>query len=184
MLGSTTDDAAGEAFDKIAKMMGLGYPGGPAIDRHAAHGNPGAFDFPRGRMHEDSFDFSFSGLKTAVRRSIESVAVSGSPLPIDDLCASAQRAIVDVLVSKTMRAAKAFGVGAVTIAGGVSANTELRRCMNDACLQAGIAFVAPRMQYCVDNAAMIAYVAEMKIAQGTSAAGREFTIQPKGIRSR
>lgn len=184
VLGSTTDDAAGEAFDKIAKMMGLGYPGGPAIDRHAAHGNANAFDFPRGRIGEDSYDFSFSGLKTAVRRSIERLTESGSPLPVDDLCASAQRAIIDVLVAKTMRAARAHGVTAVTIAGGVSANSELRLCMHEQCMDAGIGFVAPRMQYCVDNAAMIAHVARMKIEQGTAHPTQDFTVEPKAIRSR
>lgn len=184
VLGSTTDDAAGEAFDKIAKMMGLGYPGGPAIDRHAAHGNANAFDFPRGRIGEDSYDFSFSGLKTAVRRSIERLTESGSPLPVDDLCASAQRAIIDVLVAKTMRAAHAHGVTAVTIAGGVSANSELRLCMHEQCMDAGIGFVAPRMQYCVDNAAMIAHVARMKIEQGTAHPTKDFTVEPKAIRSR
>lgn len=184
ILGSTTDDAAGEAFDKIAKMMGLGYPGGPAIDRHATQGNAEAFDFPRGRMSEDSYDFSFSGLKSAVRRSVERLTESGSPLPVDDLCASAQRAIVDVLVDKTMRAARAHGVTAVTIAGGVSANSELRRSMHEQCLDAGIGFVAPRMQYCVDNAAMIAHVARMRIEQATAQPTQDFTIEPKAIRSR
>jgi N6-L-threonylcarbamoyladenine synthase len=184
VLGSTTDDAAGEAFDKIAKMMGLGYPGGPAIDRHAAQGNAHAYDFPRGRMSEASYDFSFSGLKTAVRRCIDKLTETGSPLPVDDLCASAQRAIVDVLVDKTMRAAQEHGATAVTIAGGVSANSELRRCMHEKCLDAGISFVAPRMQYCVDNAAMIAHVARMKIEQGTARPHQDFTIEPKAIRSR
>lgn len=184
VLGSTTDDAAGEAFDKIAKMLGLGYPGGPAIDRHAARGSADAFDFPRGRMAEDSYDFSFSGLKTAVRRSIEGLSATAGPLPIDDLCASAQRAIIDVLVAKTMRAARTHGVAAVTIAGGVSANSELRRLMLENCTDAGIRFVAPRMQYCVDNAAMIAHVALMRIEHGAAQPSQDFTIEPKAIRSR
>ncbi|MBU3699016.1 MAG: tRNA (adenosine(37)-N6)-threonylcarbamoyltransferase complex transferase subunit TsaD [Candidatus Kapabacteria bacterium] len=184
VLGSTTDDAAGEAFDKIAKMLGLGYPGGPAIDRHAAMGNAEAFAFPRSRMHEDSYDFSFSGLKSAVRRVVESLSGKDKPLPIDDLCASAQTAITDVLVSKTMRAAKANNVPAVTIAGGVSANTELRQRMADACSQAGMQFVAPRMQYCVDNAAMIGAVAAMRIARGHSAGTVDFCVDPKPIRRR
>lgn len=183
VLGSTTDDAAGEAFDKIAKMMGLGYPGGPAIDRHAQSGNAEAFTFPRGRMHEDSYDFSFSGLKTAVRREVGRITASGEPLPIDDLCASAQRAIVDVLVRKTMRAAHENTVAAVAIAGGVSANSELRQSMHAHCDEAGISFIAPRMQYCVDNAAMIAHIAHMRIAHG-SIASLDFTIEPKAIRSR
>jgi len=183
ILGSTTDDAAGEAFDKIAKMMGLGYPGGPAIDRHAQAGNAEAFAFPRGRMQEDSYDFSFSGLKTAVRRVVDRITGSGEPLPIDDLCASAQRAIVDVLVRKTMRAARENNVATVAIAGGVSANSELRQSMQTRCLEAGITFIAPRMQYCVDNAAMIAHVAQMRVAHGV-AASMDFAIEPKAIRSR
>jgi N6-L-threonylcarbamoyladenine synthase len=184
VLGSTTDDAAGEAFDKIAKMLGLGYPGGPAIDRHAATGNAGAFAFPRGRMHEDSYDFSFSGLKTAVRREVERLSGEGKPLAIDDLCASAQAAIVDVLVSKTMRAATSNGVTAVTIAGGVSANTQLRQRMAEACATSGLQFVAPRMHYCVDNAAMIGAVAAMRIASGHSAGSVDFCVDPKPIRRR
>ncbi|MFM8771081.1 MAG: tRNA (adenosine(37)-N6)-threonylcarbamoyltransferase complex transferase subunit TsaD [Candidatus Kapaibacterium sp.] len=183
VLGSTTDDAAGEAFDKIAKMLGLGYPGGPAIDRHAQSGNAEAFSFPRGRMHEDSYDFSFSGLKTAVRREVDRITASGEPLPIDDLCASAQRAIVDVLVRKTMRAAHENNVAAVAIAGGVSANSELRESMQMQCNVAGVTFIAPRMQYCVDNAAMIAHIAQMRIANGAESS-MDFTIEPKAIRSR
>lgn len=184
VLGSTTDDAAGEAFDKIAKMLGLGYPGGPAIDRHAAAGNREAYAFPRGRISEDSFDFSFSGLKTAVRREVDRLAATGEPLPINDLCASAQAAIVDVLVSKTMRAAAASAVTAVTISGGVSANTELRSRMADQCADRGLTFVAPRMQYCVDNAAMIAAVAAMRIGLGATAPSINFPIEPKAIRTR
>lgn len=184
MLGSTTDDAAGEAFDKIAKMFGLGYPGGPAIDRHAAAGNREVFRFPRGLMHEESYDFSFSGLKTAVRREVERITASGRPLPIDDLCASAQAAIVDVLIAKTMRAASDSQVAAVTIAGGVSANSELRTRMAEHCADRGIRFVAPRMQYCVDNAAMIAAVAEMRLRSSAIQASVDFTISPKPIRTR
>lgn len=184
VLGSTTDDAAGEAFDKIAKMLGLGYPGGPAIDRHAAAGNRDAFAFPRGRIGEDSFDFSFSGLKTALRREVDRLTNAGEPLPINDLCASAQAAIVDVLVSKTMRAATASAVTAVTISGGVSANTELRSRMADQCAGKALTFVAPRMQYCVDNAAMIASVAAMRIASGSAAPSIHFPIEPKAIRAR
>ena len=184
VLGSTTDDAAGEAFDKIAKMLGLGYPGGPAIDKHAAAGNRNAYSFPRGRISEDSYDFSFSGLKTAVRREVDRLVALGEPLPIDDLCASAQAAIVDILVAKTIRAATASAVAAVTISGGVSANTELRSRMADQCAARGLTFVAPRMQYCVDNAAMIASVAAMRIASGSAAPSIHFPIEPKAIRAR
>lgn len=188
VMGSTKDDAAGEAFDKIAKLVGLGYPGGPHVDRLARTGNSAAFDLPRGLIHEPTYDFSFSGLKTAVRREVEKMRSKGTELPIEDLCASAQTAIVDVLVSKTMRAADDLKVNAVVIAGGVSANSELRSRMSAAAEQRGIAFVAPRLGYCVDNAAMIAFVAQMRIKSGmTEGLGEQipsFPIEPRPMRSR
>ncbi|MBK6292306.1 MAG: tRNA (adenosine(37)-N6)-threonylcarbamoyltransferase complex transferase subunit TsaD [Ignavibacteria bacterium] len=188
VMGSTKDDAAGEAFDKIAKLVGLGYPGGPHVDRLARTGNSAAFDLPRGLIHEPTYDFSFSGLKTAVRREVEKMRSKGTELPIEDLCASAQTAIVDVLVSKTMRAADDLKVNAVVIAGGVSANSELRSRMSAAAEQRGIAFVAPRLGYCVDNAAMIAFVAQMRIKSGmTEGLGEQipsFSIEPRPMRSR
>lgn len=187
VMGSTKDDAAGEAFDKIAKLIGLGYPGGPHVDRLARTGNASAFDLPRGLIHEPTYDFSFSGLKTAVRREVEKMRSKGTDLPISDLCASAQTAIVDVLVSKTMRAADDLKVKAVVIAGGVSANSELRSRMSVAAEQRGIAFVAPRLGYCVDNAAMIAFVAQMRIeSRGPNesmGAHSNFVIEPKPLRS-
>ena len=183
VLGSTTDDAAGEAFDKIAKMLGLGYPGGPIVDRLGSEGDAHRYAFPRGRMHEPTFDFSFSGLKTAVRREVEKIQGAEQPLPVADLCASAQEAIVDVLVTKTMRAAHEYGVSAVTIAGGVSANSLLRSRMQQECVRQGRTFVAPRMQYCVDNAAMIAHVARMRIMYGVATPNLHAVIQPKAIRS-
>ena len=187
MLGSTKDDAAGEAFDKIAKRVGLGYPGGPHIDRLAGFGNAQAFNFPRGLFYDQNYDFSFSGLKTAVRREVEKLRSIGDDLPINDLCASAQTAIVDVLVSKTMRAIDKLGIGAVVIAGGVSANSELRTRMSAAAAQRGVTFVAPRLDYCIDNAAMIANVAQLRYGNTMSNAAQlnnlDFTVSPKALRA-
>ena len=187
VLGSTKDDAAGEAFDKIAKLVGLGYPGGPHIDRLAGFGNAQAFNFPRGLFYDQNYDFSFSGLKTAVRREVEKLRSIGDDLPINDLCASAQTAIVDVLVSKTMRAIDTLGIGAVVIAGGVSANSELRTRMSAAAAQRGVTFVAPRLDYCIDNAAMIANVAQLRYGNTMSNAEQlnslDFTVSPKALRA-
>jgi len=187
VLGSTRDDAAGEAFDKIAKLVGLGYPGGPHIDRLAGFGNAQAFNFPRGLFYDQNYDFSFSGLKTAVRREVEKLRSIGDNLPINDLCASAQTAIVDVLVSKTMRAIDTLGIGAVVIAGGVSANSELRTRMSAAAAQRGVTFVAPRLDYCIDNAAMIANVAQLRYGKTLSNAAQlnslDFTVSPKALRA-
>ena len=179
VLGSTRDDAAGEAFDKISKMLGLGYPGGPHIDRLAKKGNPDAVDFPRGLMRDDSFDFSFSGLKTAVRYHLRD---AGDEVHVEDVCASAQRAIVDVLVSKTMRAADVNSVKAVSIAGGVSANSELRLTMEEACRRRGMEFVAPRMDYCMDNAAMIGFLASARAGE-EAPSSLNFTVEPRSIRA-
>jgi N6-L-threonylcarbamoyladenine synthase len=181
VLGSTKDDAAGEAFDKIAKLAGLGYPGGPHVDRLAREGRVDAFDLPRGLYHDGTFDFSFSGLKTAVRRVVERTTLAGGELNVPDLCASAQEAIIDVLVTKTMRAVDRHGVKAVVIAGGVSANSRLRERMQHEATLRNIRFVAPRMGYCVDNAAMIAHVAELRAADIRPTTS--FTIAPRAIRS-
>lgn len=188
VLGSTKDDASGEAFDKIAKLLGLGYPGGPHVDRYAELGNKAAFDFPRGLLREASYDFSFSGLKTAVRREVEKLRLQGAPLPLEDLCASAQTAIVDVLVAKTMRAVDKTQARAVVIAGGVSANSELRKTMSTEANKRGVTFVAPRMGYCVDNAAMIGFVASMRMKDqyplDAATVYPDFTISPKALRAR
>jgi len=180
ILGSTRDDAAGEAFDKISKMLGLGYPGGPHIDRLARAGDPEAIAFPRGLLRDDSFDFSFSGLKTAVRYYLRD---AGEAARIEDVCASAQRAIVEVLVTKTMQAADLHGVRAVSIAGGVSANSELRATMQSECDRRGLAFVAPRMDYCVDNAAMIGFLAAAR-AGAAAPSALDFTVNPKALRAK
>lgn len=153
ILGRTRDDAAGEAFDKSARLLGLGYPGGIQIDRLAKSGNPKAIAFPRAWLDHDSLDFSFSGLKTAVRNA----ARDGLDChPIEDWCASVQEAIVDVLVRKTIRAAKEHGVRTVLAAGGVSANSRLQQALSDACADVGLDFIAPPAVLCTDNAAMIA----------------------------
>lgn len=152
ILGETRDDAAGEAFDKVAKLVGLPYPGGPEIDRLAGQGEERAFHFPRPMQHQ-GFEFSFSGLKTAVRRHWEESGRDATRLP--DLLASFQEAVVDVLASKLMRAAKETGSPRVTVAGGVACNSRLRVVVSERAARAGISVAFPSPRYCTDNAAMI-----------------------------
>ena len=159
-IGRTVDDAAGEAFDKIAKLLGLGYPGGPEIEKHAENGDANAFDLPRSMP--ESENFSFSGLKTAVRYLLPKL--TGDYLA--DVCASVQAAIVDVLVSKTMAASKKHNVDLVTICGGVSCNRELREKMADACKRQGIELKTAEPWLCTDNAAMIAFAALLRLQNG------------------
>lgn len=154
-LGRTRDDAAGEAFDKVAKMLGLGYPGGPIIAELADKGNAKAFQFPRAWLDKTSLDFSFSGLKTAVRNAVEAAAQEGM-VPIHDICASFQEAVVEVLVHKTIAAARANRHEQVVLGGGVAANACLRSRMQAECERAGIRFFLPSPIFCTDNAAMIA----------------------------
>ncbi len=151
-LGATLDDAAGEAFDKVARLLGLEYPGGPSIQNASAEGNPVAYNFPRAWL-EDSWDFSFSGLKTAVMREVRQMDTSKMPLPVADLAASFQAAVVDVLVTKTIKAAKEFSAKNLLIAGGVSANRALRHSIQT---RATIPLHIPPIWLCTDNAAMIA----------------------------
>lgn len=166
VLGSTRDDAAGEAFDKVAKLLGLGYPGGPLIDSLAKQGNPNAYIFPRSMLHDGTYNFSFSGLKTSVRYFLQKTFPNEIPDEIlPDICASVQQAITDVLVAKTIRSAIEFKVKTITIAGGVSANSRLRQDMNQKAIEHGIRMVAPRMTYCLDNAAMIGFLAKKKLAE-------------------
>ncbi|MFH1110271.1 MAG: tRNA (adenosine(37)-N6)-threonylcarbamoyltransferase complex transferase subunit TsaD [Planctomycetota bacterium] len=161
-LGATTDDAAGEAFDKVATILGLGYPGGPLIEKVARDGNPRAIDFPRTMLSTDSLDFSFSGVKTAVLYHVHGHGrVSGgleklSPRDIADIAASFQQAVIDVLVRKTMLAVTRTGPGTVVLGGGVAANRPLRSALEAACFERQLAFRAAKMAYCTDNAAMIA----------------------------
>jgi N6-L-threonylcarbamoyladenine synthase len=176
VLGQTRDDAAGEAFDKVAKMMGLGYPGGPAIEGQAKLGNPAAIDFPRALLHPESYDFSFSGIKTAVLyylkdRGLMNVApgpATGDRSWVPDVCASFQAAVVEVLVEKTIRAAKETGVRDITLAGGVSANSRLRQDLADAAGRIGCRMFSPPLEYCMDNGAMIGYVGWLKFARGVT----------------
>ena len=162
VIGRTVDDAAGEAFDKIAKLLGLAYPGGPEIEKHAANGDTKRFDLPRSMP--DSENFSFSGLKTAVRYLLPKL--KGDYLA--DVCASVQQAIIDVLIRKTMDAAKKFVVDLVTVSGGVSCNRELRKQLGDACKRYGLEFKTAEPSLCTDNAAMIAFAAMLKLEKGVS----------------
>ncbi|MFN0157041.1 MAG: tRNA (adenosine(37)-N6)-threonylcarbamoyltransferase complex transferase subunit TsaD [Bacteroidota bacterium] len=171
VLGQTRDDAAGEAFDKVAKMLGLGYPGGPIIDKLAKEGDPRAVAFPRAFMKDGTYDFSFSGIKTAVLYFLRQQGLLDEDASISaidqqlraNICASFQASVVDVLVEKTFRAITEFGVEDVTMAGGVSANSHLRLRMKEEATKRGIRSFYPPIEYCMDNAAMIGYVGWMKL---------------------
>ena len=165
-LGGTLDDAAGEAFDKVARLLDLGYPGGPAIQQSAAAGNPQAFKFPRAWL-PDTWDFSFSGLKTAVLHQVRDLERRGGALPIEDLAASFQASVVDVLVGKTKAAAEQFEVNNVLVAGGVSANQALRESMQSAL---DLPVFLPPMALCTDNAAMIAAAGYFRFARAKPSA--------------
>jgi N6-L-threonylcarbamoyladenine synthase len=165
LIGQTRDDAAGEAFDKIAKLLGLGFPGGPLVQRAAEKGNPNAIAFPRAMLDRGGFDFSFSGLKTAVRQHVDAHPEL-TRQQVANIAASAQAAIVDVLVERTLTCARAHSVAHVYMAGGVAANGPLRTAMQAACEKAGISYHAPLLQYCTDNGAMVALTAEHLLAAG------------------
>ncbi len=168
MLGQTRDDAAGEAYDKVAKLMGLDYPGGPVIDKLAQGGDPSAVNFPRG--HLGAYDFSFSGLKTAVRNHIALFMSKDKgidpALNVSNIAASFQAAVVDILVEKTMLAATEAGVNKIVVAGGVAANSSLRMRMNDEAQKRNITLYLPGMFYCIDNAAMIALAGYLHFKRG------------------
>jgi N6-L-threonylcarbamoyladenine synthase len=164
-LGQTIDDAAGEAFDKVARLLGLGFPGGPVVDRLAADGNAAAIDFPRGKT-KGEYDVSFSGLKTAVARWVE--AHEGA-VPVADVCASFQEAVVDVLTAKAVQACKNTGVEHLLIGGGVAANSRLRAVAQDRCDAAGLRLRVPRPGLCTDNGAMVAALGSRLVAAGVPA---------------
>ena len=156
LLGTTLDDAAGEAFDKIAKFFGLDFPGGPVIDKLSKLGNPKVFNFPRPMIRSKSLDFSFSGLKTAVINRFKKDIALNYALPIADIAASFQEAIVEVLVAKALRALEEKGLAALSVTGGVSANSRLREVFQETCRKKGIDVFFPKLSLCTDNAAMIA----------------------------
>jgi N6-L-threonylcarbamoyladenine synthase len=164
-LGSTRDDAAGEAFDKVGKMLGLRYPGGPEIERAARGGNPAAYAFPRSMLHDPHLDFSFSGLKTAVLYTLQREA-SRPPLPVADLAASFQQAVVEILVGKTLAAAKRGGHRLIALSGGVSLNQALRAAFAAACRRHRIELLTAPPALCTDNAAMIAFAALLRHLAG------------------
>ena len=164
-LGGTRDDAAGEAFDKVGKMLDLPYPGGPEIEKVALTGNPKAYDFPRSMLHDPHLDFSFSGLKTAVLYTLQR---EKGDVSVADLSASFQQAVIDILVGKTLRAAKACGREIIAMSGGVSLNKALRNAFQDACDRAGIELVTASPDFCTDNAAMIAFAALLRHLNGES----------------
>lgn len=166
ILGQTRDDAAGEAFDKIARAVGLGYPGGPLIDKAAVNGNPKAIEFPRVYFGDGSLDFSFSGLKTAVLNYLNNLEQKGEAVRVEDLCASFQQAVVDVLVRNTLEAAVRKQVKCVALAGGVAANSQLRAGMREKVQANGMKMVYPRPVLCTDNAAMIASAAYFEYEKG------------------
>ena len=155
ILGRTRDDAAGEAFDKVARAIGLGYPGGPKIDKAAREGNPNAMTFPRAKVDGSVYDFSFSGLKSNVLNFINSCEMKGETFRKEDLAASFQKAVVDVLVSHSMQALAETGFKTFAIAGGVASNSALRSAMEEACRERGVRFYRPSPILCTDNAAMI-----------------------------
>lgn len=166
ILGRTRDDAAGEAFDKVARAMGLGYPGGPLIDKLAKEGNPQAIQFPRARLEEGSLDFSFSGLKSAVLNHLNRAAMLQEEINKADLAASFQRAVVEVLVEKALLAAEQTGVKTILLAGGVAANQELRTLLQERAAKLGCQVVYPPLKLCTDNAAMIACAGYYKYLRG------------------
>jgi N6-L-threonylcarbamoyladenine synthase len=166
LLGQTLDDAAGEAFDKVARLLGLGFPGGPAIDAIAAEGDPEAVRFPRAMADSDDLDFSMSGLKTAVLRHVRAERDAAREVSLPDVAASFQEAIVDVQVSKTIRAARERDVPTVLLGGGVVANRRLRERLTEAGAEAGLRVLSPPPELCTDNAAMIACVGAARLARG------------------
>lgn len=182
-LGDTLDDAAGEAFDKVARLLGLGYPGGPAISRAAVGGDPAAFRFPRAmlRSGDAPFVFSFSGLKTAVARTVERIERAGETVPVADIAASFEQAVVDVLVTKALRAVRERNLGTLVIVGGVAANARLRAVAQERCDAAGIELRIPPPALCTDNGAMIGAVGDLLVRSGADPSGLRIAADPSAV---
>ncbi|PXA78144.1 tRNA (adenosine(37)-N6)-threonylcarbamoyltransferase complex transferase subunit TsaD [Auritidibacter sp. NML100628] len=189
LLGSTIDDAAGEAYDKVSRLLGTGYPGGPVIDRLAAEGDPTAFRFPRGltapkfvgsaeEPGPHRYDWSFSGLKTAVSRAVEQFRARGDQVPVADIAASFQEAVVDVITSKAVLACQEHGIDHVLLGGGVAANSRLRDLLAQRCEQAGISLTIPPVGLCTDNGAMVAALGAHLVSAGVAASGLDFSANP------
>jgi N6-L-threonylcarbamoyladenine synthase len=179
-IGSTIDDAAGEAYDKVARIIGLPYPGGPPIDKAARRGDPGAIRFPRGLTgpRDAKYDFSFSGLKTAVARWVENREADRRAIPVDDVAASFQEAVADVLTMKAVRAAKELGIETMVISGGVAANSRLSSLAAERCAAAGIELRVPRPRLCTDNGAMIAALGAHLVAAGVQPSSLDLSADP------
>ena len=181
LLGETIDDAAGEAFDKSAKLLGLGYPGGPALARLAEFGNAAAFELPRPLLHSRDLDFSFAGLKTAVRTQVMKLGTNVCEQERADLAAAAQQAIVDVLIAKTLKALRQTGLQRLVVAGGVGANALLRSRLNAECAKRQIRVHYPELALCTDNGAMIALAAAMRLQRGNATVQTDhaFSVAPR-----
>ena len=177
ILGRTRDDAAGEAFDKVARAIGLGYPGGPKIDKISDEGRADAIDFPRGKVSDSVYDFSFSGLKSAVLNYINQCQMKGEEVNVPDVAASFQKSVIDVLVGHSIEACKQYNVKKFAIAGGVASNKHLRQAMQEACEKAGVEFYHPSPILCTDNAAMIGAAAYYEYMAGTRH-GYDLNAQP------
>jgi N6-L-threonylcarbamoyladenine synthase len=180
-LGQTIDDAAGEAFDKVARLLGLPFPGGPPIDRAAAYGDRAAIPFPRGLssardLERHPYDVSFSGLKTAVARWVEGRERDGEPVPVADVAASFQEAVVDVLTAKAVAACRAHGVGWLLVGGGVAANSRLRAVAQERCAAAGIGLRTPRPALCTDNGAMVAALGSELVSRGIAPSALDLAV--------
>lgn len=185
LIGSTIDDAAGEAFDKIAKLIGKTYPGGPIIDRLAKSGDAKKYDFPRSLKHQKNYNFSFSGLKTSVRYFVQKEFPDGlKEEDLPDICASVQEAIVDILVHKTILASKEYNIKTIVIGGGVSANSRLREQFNEY-IKEQYQIIIPDMEYCLDNAAMIGNIAlnKFKYSHKNEYMNLDFTVNSNPIRA-
>lgn len=177
VLGATVDDAAGEAYDKVARLLGLPFPGGPPLDRAAANGTA-TIGFPRGKAGDGTHDFSFSGLKTAVARWVEARERSGEPVPVADVAASFQEAVADVLTSKAVAACRETGVDTLVIGGGVAANSRLRALAGERCAAAGLRLRIPRPGLCTDNGAMVAALGGLRLAAGAELSPLDLAADP------